>query len=100
VTPGRWLAVDHVPARPGKHVEGTNWAFEVQLPENVEPAIAEGGVFSEARWVERTAIAELVVDHALRRIEQSLLAAETGGVAELFLGVPIQSIDPRAQQSG
>ncbi|MEV8543680.1 hypothetical protein [Streptomyces sp. NPDC051572] len=32
--------------------------------------------------------------HALRRIEQSLLAAETGGVAELYLGVPIQSIGP------
>jgi ADP-ribose pyrophosphatase YjhB (NUDIX family) len=93
-TAGRWLGVDFVPARPDKHVEGTNWIYEVELPENVEPVIAEAGVFSEARWVERTAIGELVVDHALRRIEQSLLAAETGGVAELYLGVPIQSIGP------
>jgi ADP-ribose pyrophosphatase YjhB (NUDIX family) len=87
--PGRWLAVDLVPARPGNHVEGTNWIFEVQLPDNIEPVIAEGGVFSEARWVERTAIGELVVDHALRRIEQTLLAAKTGTVAELHLGEPI-----------
>ncbi len=99
VIPGRWLAVDLVPARPGKHVEGTNWVFEVELPENVEPAITEGGVFREARWVERTAVGELAVDHSLRRIEQSLLAAETGMVAELYLGVPIQDIGSRAQES-
>ncbi|MDQ0773018.1 ADP-ribose pyrophosphatase YjhB (NUDIX family) [Streptomyces aurantiacus] len=94
VTPGRWLAVDHVPATPGKHAEGTNWVFEVQLPEDVEPAIAEGSGFGEARWVGRTAAGELAVDHALRRIEQSLLAAETGEVAELYLGVPVQGIGP------
>ncbi|MFJ4429318.1 NUDIX domain-containing protein [Streptomyces bobili] len=95
VTPGRWLAVDHVPATPGKHVEGTNWVFEVQLPENIEPAIAEGSSFGDARWVGRTAVGELAVDHALRRIERSLLAAETGEVAELHLGIPIQDIGPR-----
>lgn len=96
----RWLAVDLVPAGPNKHVEGTNWIYEVELPENVEPVITEDGVFSEARWVARTAIGELAVDHSLRRIERSLLAAKTGVVAELYLGEPIQSIDPRAHQSG
>ena len=85
----RWLAVDLVPAGPNKHVEGTNWIYEVELPENVEPVITEAGVFSEALWVERTGIAELVVDHALRRIEQCLWAAATREVAELHLGEPI-----------
>ncbi|MER7933012.1 MULTISPECIES: NUDIX domain-containing protein [unclassified Streptomyces] len=91
VTPGRWLAVDHVPAAPGQIAEGTNWVFEVQVPENVEPNLTEDSGFGEVRWVQRTAIGELAVDHALRRIEQSLLAAETGQVAELYLGVPIQT---------
>jgi ADP-ribose pyrophosphatase YjhB (NUDIX family) len=95
----RWLAVDLVPAGPNKHVEGTNWIYEVELPENAEPVLPKGGVFREARWVERTAVGELAVDHSLRRIEQSLLAAETGMVAELYLGVPIQDIGSRAHES-
>jgi ADP-ribose pyrophosphatase YjhB (NUDIX family) len=86
---GRWLGVDFVPASPNKPVEGTNWMYEVELPENVEPVLPEDGVFSEVRWVERTAIGELVVDHALRRIKQTLLAAETGRVVELHLGKPV-----------
>ncbi len=94
-SPGRFLAIDHVPATPGKHVEGTNWVFEVQVPENVEPAIPEGSTFGDARWVERAAVGELAVDHTLRRIEQSLLAAQSGKVAELYLGLPIQGISPR-----
>lgn len=85
----QWRAVDFVPAGRNKPVEGTNYVYEVPFPENVEPALPEDGVFSEARWVKRSAIGELAVGHSLRRIEQSLLAAATGKVAELYLGVPI-----------
>ncbi|MER6719882.1 NUDIX hydrolase [Streptomyces halstedii] len=99
VTPGRWLAVDHVPATPDKHHEGLNWVFEVQIPESVEPAVADGSGFGDARWIDRAAVGEFAVDHALRRIEQSLLAAETGEVAELYLGVPVQGTGPRPHES-
>ncbi|MEV5847418.1 NUDIX hydrolase [Streptomyces sp. NPDC051985] len=94
VTPGRWLAVDYVPATPGKHAEGTNWVYEVQLPGHIEPVINENSGFGDVRWVEIAAVGELAVDHALRRIEQSLRAAGTGQTAELYVGIPVRDIGP------
>jgi ADP-ribose pyrophosphatase YjhB (NUDIX family) len=88
---GRILVIDHVPEQPGLHHEGTNYVYEVLLPCNAEPAVTESGRFGEARWVERAEVSCYAVDHAQRRIEESLLAAETGQVAELLLGVPLHS---------
>ncbi|MFM9540109.1 NUDIX domain-containing protein [Streptomyces turgidiscabies] len=86
---GRILVVDHVPEQPGLHHEGTNYVCEVVLPDDAEPTVTESGRFGEARWVERAEVSGYAVDHSLRRIEQSLLAAETGKFAELLLGLPL-----------
>lgn len=86
---GRILVLDHVPEQPGQHREGTNYVYEVLLPGDAEPAVTESGRLGEARWVERAEVSNYAVDHSLRRIEQSLLAAETGQFTELLLGVPL-----------
>ncbi|MET7575398.1 NUDIX domain-containing protein [Streptomyces sp. NPDC005492] len=88
---GRILVIDHVPEQPGQHHEGTNYVYEVFLPSDVEPTVTESGRLGEARWVERADVSGYAVDHSLGRIEQSLLAAETGQFAELLLGVPLHS---------
>ncbi|TCR22937.1 NUDIX domain-containing protein [Streptomyces sp. BK205] len=88
---GRILVIDHVPEQPGLHREGTNYVYEVLLPDDAEPTVTKSGRFGEARWVERAEVSNYVVDHSLRRIEQSLLASETGLFAELLLGVPLHS---------
>ncbi|MGW0770785.1 NUDIX domain-containing protein [Streptomyces sp. NPDC002676] len=88
-TTGRLLVVDHVPATPGLHHEGTNYVYEVHVPDDVEPVVTESGRLGDARWIERSKVRELAVDHALRRIERCLRAAETGQFEELLLGVPL-----------
>lgn len=84
---GHILVMNHVPEQPGHHREGTNYVYEVLLPD-VEPAVTESGRFGELRWVACRG-SRYAVDHSLRRIKQSLLAAETGQFAELLLGVPL-----------
>ncbi|MFF7174818.1 NUDIX domain-containing protein [Streptomyces pseudovenezuelae] len=88
---GRILVIDHVPEQPGLHREGTNYVYEVLLPDDVEPTVTKSGRFGEVRWVERCEVSSYAVDHSLRRIEESLVAAESGLFAELLLGVPLQS---------
>lgn len=86
---GRILVLDHVPEQPGQHHEGTNYVYEVLLPNDADPTVTESGRLGEARWVERAEASSYAVDHSLRRIEQSLLAAESRQFAELLLGVPL-----------
>ncbi|WP_217556922.1 NUDIX domain-containing protein [Streptomyces sp. GbtcB6] len=93
---GRILALDHVPEQPGHHREGTNYVYEVFLPDDAEPAVTETGGFSEVRWVERAEVSNYAVDHSLRRIQQCIKAAETGQVVELLLGLPRGSNDQTA----
>ncbi|MFI5888322.1 NUDIX domain-containing protein [Streptomyces sp. NPDC051554] len=91
-TVGDLLVVDHVPERPGELHEGTNYAYRVDIPVDAEPIVTEAGRFGEARWVERSATGDLAVDHSLRRIEQCLIADDTGQVIELFRGLPTREV--------
>ncbi|MFK0159146.1 NUDIX domain-containing protein [Streptomyces sp. NPDC090493] len=93
---GPMLVVDHVPAKPGLHVEGTNYVYRVAIPDDAEPVVTESGRLGEARWVERANVGELAVDHSLRRIEQALLANDFGDCLELLLGVPIERSSEQA----
>jgi ADP-ribose pyrophosphatase YjhB (NUDIX family) len=91
-TVGRLIVVDHIPEKSGKHREGTNYAYLVEIPDDVEPVVTESGRLGEARWVERAAVGDLAVDHSLRRIEQCLLADDTNQVLELFRGLPVRKV--------
>ncbi|MFF5304769.1 NUDIX domain-containing protein [Streptomyces sp. NPDC013161] len=91
-TVGRLIVVDHVPEKSGKHREGTNYAYLVEIPDDVEPVVTESGRFGETRWVERAAVGDLAVGHGLRRIEQCLMADDTGQCQELLLGMPTRSV--------
>jgi ADP-ribose pyrophosphatase YjhB (NUDIX family) len=90
-TAGDLLVIDHVPAQE-KLREGTNYAYRVEIPEDAEPFVTKSGRFGEARWVGREAISDLAVDHGLRRIEQCLIAHDTGQVLELLRGVPRREV--------
>ncbi|MFD4601330.1 NUDIX domain-containing protein [Streptomyces sp. NPDC058464] len=87
-TAGRLLVIDDVPEKPGQHREGTNYVYQVEIPDDVEPTVTEVGGFGEAKWIDRDQLGHFAVAHSLRRIQQSLLAAKTELVAELFLGDP------------
>lgn len=91
-TVGDLLVIDHVPERLGELYEGTNYAYRVEIPDDVEPVVTESGRFGEARWVERAAVGSLAVGHGLRRIEQCLLADDTGRVLELLRGLPTREV--------
>ncbi|WP_405952861.1 hypothetical protein OG588_48200 [Streptomyces prunicolor] len=54
--------------------------------------MTESGRFGKGRWVERAAVGELAVDHSLRRIEQCLIADDTGQVLELLRGLPLREL--------
>ncbi|KPI02978.1 NUDIX hydrolase [Actinobacteria bacterium OK074] len=95
-TAGRLLVVDHVPEQPGQHCEGTNYVYRVDIPGDADPVVTESGRLGEARWAERAEVGDLAVDHALRRIEQCLTAADSGQFAELLLGIPQYREDPAA----
>ncbi|MFK0106435.1 NUDIX domain-containing protein [Streptomyces sp. NPDC091217] len=85
---GRLLVIDDVPEKPGQHLEGTNYVYEVEIPDDVEPTVTEVGGFGAATWIDLGQLGDFAVGHPLRRIRESLLAADTGRVAELFLGDP------------
>lgn len=91
-TVGDLLVVDHVPERPGEHHEGTNYVYRVEIPDDAELVVTESGGFGEARWVERAAVGDLAVGHGLRRIEQCLIADDTGQVLELLRGLPVREV--------
>jgi ADP-ribose pyrophosphatase YjhB (NUDIX family) len=92
-TAGRLLVVDHVPEKPGMHREGINFVYGVEIADDTEPAVTESGGLGEARWVERADVGSLAVDHARRRIEQCLTAADTNQVLDLVLGLPLPTCD-------
>lgn len=87
---GDLLVVDHVPEKPGELHEGTNYVYRVEIPDDAEPVVTESGRLGEGRWVERAAVGELAVGHSLRRIEQCLIADDTGQVLELLRGLPLR----------
>ncbi|MEV5527655.1 NUDIX domain-containing protein [Streptomyces prunicolor] len=91
-TVGGLLVVDHVPEKLGKHHEGTNYVYRVEIPDDAEPVVTESGRLGEGRWVERAAVGELAVGHSLRRIEQCLIADDTGQVLELLRGLPLREV--------
>jgi ADP-ribose pyrophosphatase YjhB (NUDIX family) len=85
-TAGALVAVDHSPEWPGHFHEGVNYVYQVP-PGDGEVAVSENSGYAEARWVERSQVASLAVDHELLRIEQCLRAAEAGTVVELLAGL-------------
>ncbi|MFK0284226.1 NUDIX domain-containing protein [Streptomyces sp. NPDC090499] len=87
-TAGRLLVIDDVPEKPGQHREGTNYVYEVEIPDDVEPTVTEAGGFGELKWIDLDQLGDFAAGHSLRRIQQSLLAAEAWRVSELFLGDP------------
>jgi len=93
-SPGRLIAVDHVPEQPGRHYEGTNFVYRVRILDDAEPEITASAGFGEVRWVERDEVHRYAVDHSLRRIEQCLLADDARQTTELFLGAPLHACDP------
>ncbi|MFF3070059.1 NUDIX domain-containing protein [Kitasatospora sp. NPDC057904] len=87
ITPGRKLASDYAPHKPGQH-EGTNEIYHVAVPSSAEAEIAADCGYVELRWVTLAQACELAVDHERWRIEQCAQALADGSYRDLYLGLP------------
>lgn len=89
VTAGHLLAIDHSTAWPGKHVEGVNFVYHVQVDEiPADVQLAHG--YTELRWVTPDEAETLLIDHELLRVRQCLKALGSGSFStELLMGNPM-----------